>query len=144
MLRFAVTQHPPKTQDNAKKPRRMVVAPMGAHGPRGRCAPDSPPTPSAPTRERAAMCAGCAVSTYKVTGVLGHHHILPLALEHPLSFVYFYQFRHGSIQCVSVVIVQHCTTRTTLHNSSLCDTLSFEVTSYVCTSHLKGKGVIKR
>ena len=29
------------------------------------------------------MCAGCAVSTYKVTGVLEHHHILPLALDQP-------------------------------------------------------------
>ena len=29
------------------------------------------------------MCAGCAVSTYKVTGVLEHYHILPLALDQP-------------------------------------------------------------
>ena len=33
--------------------------------------------------ERVAMCVGCAVSTYKVTGVLEHHHILPLALDQP-------------------------------------------------------------
>ena len=29
------------------------------------------------------MCAGCAGSRYKVTGVLEHHHILPLALDQP-------------------------------------------------------------
>ena len=29
------------------------------------------------------MCAGCAGSRDKVTGVLEHHHILPLALDQP-------------------------------------------------------------
>ena len=76
-------RHPPKTPDSAKKQWRMAVAPMGAHGPRGRCAPDSTPTPSAPTRERAAMCAGCAGSRDNATGTLERHQILLLALEHP-------------------------------------------------------------
>ncbi len=76
-------RHPPRTPDSAKKQWWMEVVPMGAHGLWGRCAPDSTPTPSAPTRERAAMCAGCAGSRGKATGVLEHHHILPLALDQP-------------------------------------------------------------
>ena len=64
--------------------RRMVMATMGAHGPGGRCAPEPTPTSSAPTWERAAMCAGCAGSTYKTTGALERHQILLLASTSPL------------------------------------------------------------
>ena len=60
------------------------MPPMGAHGPGGRCAPEPTPTSSAPTWERAAMCAGCAGSTYKTTGTLERHQILLLASTSPL------------------------------------------------------------